>query len=110
DGAAGVLCLDDRDLLRACLQPVGNLVQDLGPIRLARAWPRAGVEGRARGRDGALRVLATRARHACPGLLGSRVDRLDRLARLGAAELAIDVQLILLHDASPSSLGRSTVA
>src|SRR5262249_24074202 len=98
---AGVLRLDDRDFLRARLQAIGDAVQDAGPVRLAHARPGAAVE-RGPGRlDRALRVLAPGTRHPRPGLLGGRVDRVDRLAGLRRPELAVDVELILLHGNPP---------
>src|SRR5262249_29586432 len=98
---AGVLRLDDRDLLRARLEAIGDVVQDAGPVRLAHARPGTAVERGPRRLDRALRVLAPGARDARPGLLGGRVDRVDGLAGLRRAELAVDVELILLHGNPP---------
>src|SRR5262249_6055833 len=81
------------------LQPVGDLVQDLAAVRLAHARPGSRVERGARRLDGALGVLAAGARHPRPRPLGRGVDRVDRLARLGGTELAVDVEAILLHGA-----------
>ena len=66
---------------RAC-RPSAIWFRILAAVRLAHARPGPVVEGRARRLDGALRVLATGARDACPGLLGGRVDGVYRLARL----------------------------
>src|SRR5262249_45898216 len=107
NGAARVLGLDDRDLLGALLQPVGDLVQDPAAIRLAHARPRSGIERLARRLHGALRIVATGACDACPGLLGRRIDRVDRLARGGGTELAVDVEAILLHGVPPSCCAES---
>ena len=92
-----VLRLDGGDLLRARLEAVGDLVQDLGAVGLARARPRPSSKALRAASMARCVSLRLGARDARPRLLGGGVDGVRGLATLRVAELPVDVELVLLH-------------